>query len=161
MPQGKVAFPMIVDRPAGEMLEDTHVQHRFFATTGVQLVECQSLGADSVKPVQLPHFSNTRFVEMNDRTGQKGLTYFCFRRFQIGKTLFNPVVKCSLADRPREQVFDQLACPLVRQQLILVQVSNRLYVFAHNNLRIAVALHTELKLICAIICGRVLRPTKI
>ena len=35
-------------------------------------------------------------------------------------------------------------------------VSNRLYVFAHNNLRIAVALLTELKLICAIICGRVL-----
>ena len=39
---------------------------------------------------------------------------------------------------------------------ILGIVSNRLYVFAHNNLRIAVALHTELKLICAIICGRVL-----
>ena len=35
-------------------------------------------------------------------------------------------------------------------------LSNRLYVFAHNNLRIAVALLTELKLICAIICGRVL-----
>jgi DNA-binding NtrC family response regulator len=34
--------------------------------------------------------------------------------------------------------------------------SNRLYVFAHNNLRIAVALLTELKLICAIISGRVL-----
>jgi hypothetical protein len=39
-------------------------------------------------------------------------------------------------------------------------ISNRLYVFAHHNLRIAVALHTELKLICAIICGRVLMGTQ-
>jgi prepilin-type N-terminal cleavage/methylation domain-containing protein len=59
----------------------------------------------------------------------------------------NWVVDC-LGELDRQDLFDRwdFAAP----------VSNRLYVFAHNNLRIAVALHTDLKLICAIICGRVL-----
>ena len=35
-------------------------------------------------------------------------------------------------------------------------VSKRLYVFAHNNLRLILALQTGLSLICAFICGRVL-----
>jgi hypothetical protein len=45
------------------------------------------------------------------------------------------------------------------QAVVVWIISNRLYVFVHNNLRIAVALLTELKLICAIICGRVLIVT--
>ena len=36
------------------------------------------------------------------------------------------------------------------------QIAERRLGIVQNNLRIAVALHTELKLTCAIICGRVL-----
>jgi hypothetical protein len=58
--------------------------------------------------------------------------------------------------RAWEWVFRFLGRVVLVPRLRINELSNRLYIFAHNNLRIAVALLTELKLICAIICERVL-----
>lgn len=114
---GAVLRPPIVDRDPLKVREHPGVIYALSATTIVQRIESQRLGAGAVKPASPPARTNARLVEMHDRRAGDLLAHPVEERVQVIGAILDERHKRPGRKWCAEPVREQPSGPLIRQML--------------------------------------------